>query len=53
MVFFGFGLLWYVIRAGAPDMGAMGTAFGLYGLFSLVVFLSGFVKNRSSRRSNS
>ena len=53
VVFFGFGLLWYVIRAGAPDMRAMGTAFGLYGLFTLVVFLSSFFRGRSARRSGS
>lgn len=50
VVFFGFGLLWNVIRAGAPDFRVMGTAFALYGLDALAVFLFGFVRGRVGRR---
>lgn len=50
IVFFGFGLLWFVIKSGTVDLRAMGTAFLLYGLDAAAAFAAYPLFSRASRR---
>ena len=50
VVFFGFGLLWYVIKAGSVDLGSMGMAFLFYGLDALAAYAAFPLFARASRR---
>ena len=50
IAFFGSGLLWFVIRSGAPDLRSIGTALLLYLFDAMVVFAARFLQIRFGKR---